>query len=66
VLLERTAATLALRDDNLDIVLDEHTHRSEVDLAEHGFHQTTGEKSHTRTGGPMSLHEFLCIRGGAF
>jgi hypothetical protein len=63
--LESTAAALALRDGDLHVVLDEHTHRGEVDLAEHGFHQASGEKSHTRTGGAMSLHEFLGIRSGA-
>jgi hypothetical protein len=66
MLLERAAAALAIRDNDLHVVLDEHAHRGEVDFSEHGFHQTTGEKSHTLTGGAMSLHEFVCIRGSAF
>jgi hypothetical protein len=66
MLLERAAAALALRNDDLHVVLNEHTNGGEVDLAEHGFHQATREKSHTWAGGTMPLHEFLCIRSGAF
>ena len=65
MLLKRAATALPCRDDDLHIVFNEHTHRGEVDLAKHRLHQATGEESHTRTGGAMPLHEFVCIRGGA-
>jgi hypothetical protein len=63
--LKRSATTLVERDEDLDIVFNEHADGGKVDLPKHGLHQAAGEEGDSRAGGTPLAHEFGGIGGAA-
>ena len=63
MLLERAAAALIRRHDNLNVVFDQNPHCGEVDLTKQSLHQAAREQCHSRPLRAVLLHQFARVRG---
>ena len=57
MLLKSSTTALIFGNHDLNIVVDQHADGCKIDLPEHGFHETSSQKGHARSGWFLGFHQ---------